>query len=177
MGWSDLNPEIWYLIFQAVSWEAPCLSAAPKSNISELGNVNDVKNVCEVSTAFNALATPVLYRSVILQRSVTTGQDWNILPGDASDSDEASNLEDSLFNRLLDDENKSLRALVRELTLGKIISRVHMERAGEMIAQPGNPIVKLVNSMPNLERVKYAGIVSLYGILTNDPPRGLQLSR
>ncbi|KAJ5594633.1 uncharacterized protein N7459_000841 [Penicillium hispanicum] len=135
MRWSELNPEIWYLVFQAVS------------------------------TAFNALATPVLYRSVILRRSETTGQEWNVLPGDTSDSDEADNLRDSLFSRLLDHQNESLRTLVRELTLDRIV------RADEMIAQRGNPIVKLVNGLPNLERVYFRDEYPLSQVLI-DAMRG-----
>ena len=106
--------------------------------------------MCSVSRSFDALATPILYRSVIFRRSLISG-DWLKFPNDddVETRDEADDLSFGLFYRLLDDRNVRLRAFVHELTIKDISD----ERTWQKLEPPEDLLTRLVKKLPNLEDV------------------------
>jgi hypothetical protein len=84
-----------------------------------------LQTFCLVSKSFNELATPILYRSVIL-RTPTPSKKWRRGKGWFRFDYECKVLErdeillsSSLIQRLLDDSNVQLRGYVREVILEK----------------------------------------------------------
>jgi len=78
-----------------------------------------------------------------------TGKSWSVLSSNMKNADTEDDVSFSLFNRLLDDQNERLRAIVRDLTV---------EDAGGMGRAEGqewleHPLTSLVKKIPNLENV------------------------
>lgn len=98
---------------------AHSLSIVLKGKLLQASPPEVLKIACEVCKLFNGLATPLLYRSAILRRSGTTGENWDASPIDFEEEDpaKARDVKSSLFNRLRGDEK--LRARTRELIVVK----------------------------------------------------------
>lgn len=111
----------------------------------------ELKTLCEVCKLFNDIATPLLYRSVTLRRSQTTGENWDVLPSDVDDPAKAKDLSCSLFYRLLQDER--MRAWTRELTLARIEDEADMAIVCQNLEHPDDPLASLVKQMPNIENI------------------------
>lgn len=111
----------------------------------------ELKTLCEVCKLFNDIATPLLYRSVTLRKSQTTGENWDVLPSDVDDPAKAKDLSCSLFYRLLHDEK--MRARTRELTLAEIKDEADMAIVCQKLKHPDDPLTSLVKQMPNLDNI------------------------
>jgi hypothetical protein len=117
-----------------------------------------LQNACLVSKSFNELATPILYRSIIL-RTPTPSKEWRRGKGWFRFDYECKVLERdeilfsySLLERLLDDSNVQLRRYVREVILEK--PRYSGPRNLDyFLARYGEPdlvMARLVEFLPNL---------------------------
>ncbi|CAI7628735.1 unnamed protein product [Penicillium pancosmium] len=138
-----IPPEIWHLIFKAERHKLPTRS--------------DLANVCSVSRLFDTLATPLLYRSVILCRM---SKDWSLFPDDFEATERPKHFEDlyfGLFYRLLDDRNEALRAFVREMTFNLQGTKEDISRAWDKLRPPQDLLAGLVRKLPNLEAVYFIG--------------------
>ncbi|KAJ5963432.1 uncharacterized protein N7479_003308 [Penicillium vulpinum] len=111
----------------------------------------ELKTLCEVCKLFNDLATPILYRSVVLRKSKTTGENWHVLPSDVDDPAKARDLSFSLFYRLLHDDK--IRTWTRELTLAKIYDKADLAIVNQKLNHPDEPLADLVKQMPNLGNI------------------------
>jgi hypothetical protein len=108
-----------------------------------------------VCKSFDELATPVLYRSPVLRQSEATGRDWQTTPhdDDVRNQDEADDISFGLFNRLLDDRNKRLRAFVHELTIETTGRMANNGAFGKGTEEPDSPLDRLVKKLPTLENI------------------------
>ncbi|KAJ5899903.1 hypothetical protein N7495_004647 [Penicillium taxi] len=123
MSLNGLSPEIWVLIFQS------------------LLNREDLANVCRVSRAFDALAMPVLYRSVIFRTPSVINRRRTF----SSDiREQADVLTFAPLDRLLDERNERLRLFVRE---------INFEDGSWPDQAPEDLINSLLKKLPNLESI------------------------
>lgn len=144
-------PYSWDLVFRVrfQHWRIP-RTIILKTNI-KVSTRKELKTLCEVCKLFNDLATPLMYRSVILSKSHITGENWDVLPSEVDDPAKAKDLSCSLFYRLLHDEK--IRAQTRDLTLAEIEDRADMALVRQKLKHPDDPLTSLVKQMPNLGNV------------------------
>ncbi|CEJ59150.1 hypothetical protein PMG11_07785 [Penicillium brasilianum] len=140
---SELNLHIWRLVFLAIDTR------------------DDLKNICLISKAFNALSIPILYRSIVLRAPTPPKK----LKGemDRFDYDKECTLMEenqelspfSLTGRLLDDANEKLRKYVREVVLerSRVSSPDHLRQFFEKHGEPDTVMAKLVEILPNLQNL------------------------
>jgi hypothetical protein len=110
----------------------------------------ELRSLCQVSKLFNDLATPILYRSVVLRKSRTTNESWPVLPN-VDDPAKIKNKSSRLLYRLVHVEN--IRARVRELTLVKTRNKADGLAVRQSLEHPEDPWACLVTKMPNLTDV------------------------
>ncbi|KAF7157678.1 hypothetical protein CNMCM5623_002052 [Aspergillus felis] len=140
MGAPIMIPEIWYLVFQF------------------LATRNDLSNVCSVCRLFDAIATPLLYRSLVFRDPHIDGSHWSKLPDDeeVETQDEADNLSFGLLCRLLDDNNDILRGFVREIVFDDQMNNMRtVDRVWRKLQPPDDVLATLVNRLPNLEAIVF----------------------
>jgi hypothetical protein len=99
-----------------------------------LNNQGDLKNACLVSRAWNEVATPLLYRSVVLSYPWTSWDDF--------DKPKVESPSKRLIHYLLDERNVNLRSWVRKVTVECTSSE-----------PPENALATLIQQLPNLEDI------------------------
>lgn len=157
---SQLNLHVWYLVFLEVRHHTQFRYSNffAKSSKLQLDTRHDLQKVCLVSKSFNALATPILYRSVIL-RTPTPSKEWRRGKSWFRFDYECKVLErdeillnSSLLERLLDDSNVHLRRYVREV----IVEKSRYSGPGNLdyfFARYGEPdlvMARLIELLPNI---------------------------
>lgn len=115
--------------------------------------------MCLVSKSFNALATPILYRSIVLRNPIPS-KEWQRGKGEFSFRHQCEILEKDeslaplrLVKRLLDDSNVQLRRYVRDVTLEKSSRVSTMFRLFKRYGEPHHAVARLVEVLPNLENL------------------------
>ncbi|KAJ5484520.1 hypothetical protein N7453_011988 [Penicillium expansum] len=127
------------------------MNHCPERKEIQVSTREELRTLCQVSKLFNGLAIPLLYRSITLRKSQTTGENWDVLPSDVDDPAKAKDLSYSLFYRLLHDEK--IRAQTRELTLAKIKDKADFAPLCQKLQSPDDPLTGLVKQMPNLDNI------------------------
>ncbi|KAF5857533.1 hypothetical protein ETB97_005672 [Aspergillus alliaceus] len=122
--------------------------------VEALDTRQDLKNVCLVSKAFHSLATPVLYRSIILKGSDKFRRtDWDISAEDGKSEEHTRSACHGLIDRLLDERNGRIRVAVRDLTIEWFQGAEDSERIMHKLEQPDNILIRFVKQLPNLENM------------------------
>lgn len=114
--------------------------------------------MCLVSKSFNALATPILYRSIVL-RNPTPSKEWRRGKGEFTLRHQCTLLatDETLFpfrvaRRLLDDSNVQLRRYVRDVVVENS-SHSSMFGSFRRYGDPHHVVARLVEVLPNLENL------------------------
>ncbi|OQD85122.1 hypothetical protein PENANT_c011G07915 [Penicillium antarcticum] len=123
-----LSNEVWYLI------------------VRQFLSQEDLLAVCAVSEFFRALATPVLYRSVVL-RSFRDNKKITLDPDSGDIHDESATF--GLYCHLMNEENTNLRAWVRDVTLAAKQTREDPAKSLKRL----DDFTGLVKILPNLENI------------------------
>ncbi|KAI1304808.1 hypothetical protein F5Y03DRAFT_168858 [Xylaria venustula] len=124
---AGLNFDVWSLVF------------------GQLGSLKDLCNVCLTSRAWYTMAVPHLYKTVTLSiKHIEIRYDYNSLIRQRDE--DLLVLARPLSSRLLDIRNERMRNAVHELDFGFF--------KGKNLSEMENKLVALVDSLPNLRRVK-----------------------
>ncbi|KAI1127540.1 hypothetical protein F5Y10DRAFT_191578 [Nemania abortiva] len=115
--------------------------------LDQLDSLSDLCSVSLVSRTWYAMAVPHLYKTIPLVMRDTDPMDWFA----QADRDPCVSAR-SLSSRLLDPRNEQLRNSVRELEFG----RFNKKDVDDMEER----LVALVDSLPNLQRIKTRGRLS-----------------
>ncbi len=109
----------------------------------QIDSLRDLCSVSLVSRTWYAMAVPHLYKIIPLVMRATDPMDWF-----AQADQDPCVFARSLSSRLLDPRNEQLRNAVHELEFGQF-------NEGD-IDDIEQRLVALVDSLPNLQRIKYA---------------------
>jgi hypothetical protein len=105
-----------------------------------LNNQGDLKNACLVSRAWNEVATPLLYRSVVLRYPWTS---W-----DAFDKPKVESPSNRLVRYIMDERKVNLRSWVRKVTIDCTSNWLQ-----DPDDPPENALATLIQQLPNLEDI------------------------
>lgn len=115
--------------------------------------------MCLVSKTFNALATPILYRSIVL-RSPIPSKEWRRGKGEFSLRHQYGILAEDetlapfrLVGRLLNDSNVQLRRYVRDVVLEKSSYGSSVFGLFKRYGHSRYAVARLVEILPNLENL------------------------
>ncbi|KAJ5158479.1 uncharacterized protein N7500_008130 [Penicillium coprophilum] len=131
MNFLQSHPDVSYLVFQLLERE-------------------DLKDICLLSKSCNALATPLLYRSVVLEFEVERIVGANL--HEPAGPEEKIYLFSSLLSRLLDDGNAHVRSWVRDITVRRASYYDGSNTMSEF--EPSRDVLTaLLERLPNVQNI------------------------
>jgi hypothetical protein len=140
------HPDISYLTFQLVSMNEPYDIHA---NHELQLDTEDLKNICLVSKSCNALATPLLYRSIVLE--FEEAQEANAL--ELTDPRDWKCRFSVLLPYLLDDRNTRAQDWVRDITLSLAPCPRNSIQPTAKIQKIEDGLVALLEKLPNVQNI------------------------
>ncbi|OQE40938.1 hypothetical protein PENCOP_c005G07528 [Penicillium coprophilum] len=127
MDFLQSHPDVSYLVFQLLESK-------------------DLKDICLLSKSCNALATPLLYRSVVLEFEVG----WRYQPAGPQ---EKIFLFSSLLSHLLDDGNAHVRSLVRDVTVRQSMYTNDWKHVVSEFELSHDVLSALLERLPNVQNI------------------------